>query len=165
MQGRQEERRIEDDVIALLTAAGVSNPFRMYAERTGTQKSVAVGAYQSEASLDAGVRPSGFLRIPVMLDCQTEIHDDDTATMLRELMGDVREALLTDDILTRLNAESSYVTYYGLEQGPGQIPEPTARFRHGEISLTLTVRPSNATTTTTSTTTSTTSSTTTTTTT
>jgi len=153
MNSLERESTCEDDVLAVLTDAGIDNLHTFGELRTGTEKAVAVGALNSYGSLPGGIIPTGFARVDMLIDVSTHADDDATGAELRALVADVREAVFVDDILSLLNAASSYATYYGLDEGPSTIPAPEGRRRHAEITFTLTMRPSNSTTTTTTTTT------------
>jgi hypothetical protein len=151
MNSLATEMRVTTDLRALLTAAGITS-YQLESLRTGTATGVGIGVDSLEDSLPGGTIPTGMATARFTVDCSTEIHDDATLATVQALAGSVRECLLTDDIVSRLNVVSSYVTYHGLDMGPAdQYVE--ARRAHIAWSGSLTIRPGNATTTSTTTTT------------
>jgi len=144
------ELRVEADLVALLAAGGVT-AYTLGDQRTGTATGVGVGVDSVEDSLPGGTIPTGMAVVRFTVDTSTELADDRSAAACKALAGTVREVILVDDVLTTLNALSSYVTYHGLEMGPAEN-YTEARRNHIAWSASLILRPGNATTTSTTTT-------------
>lgn len=140
---QQIENDVRLDVKAVLDAASITNVVVETTDRPAVAVYVRVMCVNLRGNLMGGTLPTGMYQADMSVEVFSHYDDDSDAADMNAKIGEVTQALWTDDILTTLNSASTYHTYYGMGEGDS-IPDQDGRYRIRAIQFSLILKPEKA---------------------
>lgn len=144
--GSDIEALVIADFVALLTAGNLTAVAGQQVEAEPvTFPRVAVDTEGVADAMQAGGgAPTGIYRVELACTCESQAGDADagddaTGEAMKTIMGEVRDLLHVDDLVTQLNALSN-AYYYGCI-GAGADRSNEGRLRYGQIRFSVIVQP------------------------
>jgi len=137
---QQIENDARLDVKSILVTAGLSNVIVEDTERPAAATFVIVKCLNVRGNLQGGTLPTGMYQADMGAEAWSLVDDDEDSADLNTLIGSIRQAIWSDDIVTRLNTASTYHTYYAMLEGDS-VPDTSDRWRIRDIQFSLILKP------------------------
>lgn len=136
------EYNVMSDVKGVLDDAGVSNVITEEETRPEASVFTIVKCLNLLGNLPGGTLPTGMKRATIACEVFSNYYDDNEGADLQSELESVREAVFTDDILTKLN-DGSANTYYGLHDAGTTPDTEDEKYRIRSMQFDLVLKPSN----------------------
>lgn len=137
------EYQLQQDIRQRLLDYGVtSTVITEHQEQPQEAVFIRVRCMNLAGSLPGGKIPTGMRRATMAVEINSYQDEDKDGETLHDNTENARAAIYRDDILDLLTADSTYNTYYGMEDGD-DVPDFEEGYRVQSIQFDLIMKPEN----------------------